>query len=351
MARTLGEKSETSPPLISIVINSYNYGHLLPRLLSSISGQSFSDYEVVMVNDCSTDETDEVVEDFITNNPDIEFTYIRNEKRKGIGAGQTSGIYASSGEYLMFADADDWLDDDCLQVLASRAKETGADRIIGSFRYVDESGKVLKKQTINGNNMDRWLFTMQQANLFRRSIFIDNGIIISNTRFQDNESVFKFDMYCKSVSYVQEIAYNYLVHTSDSRDNQMIFKKMMEKDTFWETRPLFKLYREEIYDRLSGDDRLFFEYSVLRFYYSLILQRVQGLKREQAYGVYEQIRCDMLSYFPNYLQNSLVRKRPVGNSVIRKMVAPVCCTMEKVGIMKPMLRLYAWWTRSHMIVN
>ena len=189
-------------PFVSLVINNYNYGHFLPRLFDSIVSQSFTDYEVVIVNDCSIDDSDSVIREFIENNPDKRIRYINSKKRLGIGEGQNSGLAAADGIYVMFIDADDWMDPDCLEILVSKAKADNADRVIGSFRYVDTDGKILKKQIIEGDLNSRWLYTMQQANLFRRSIFVENGIRISNTRFQDNESVLRFNEFCTSVSYV-----------------------------------------------------------------------------------------------------------------------------------------------------
>ena len=72
-----------SEPFISIVLICYNYANLLPRSLNSIANQTFRDYEIVMVNNGSTDNTEEVVFDFIEEHPDIKVNYIKIEKNEG----------------------------------------------------------------------------------------------------------------------------------------------------------------------------------------------------------------------------------------------------------------------------
>ena len=338
-------------PFVSVVINCYNYGRLLPRLFRSIEDQVFRDFEVVIVNDCSTDNSHEAICGFIDSNPDVSVKYIRNERRKGIGEGQNSGAYASSGKYLMFVDADDWMDPDCLQILADKAAEEDSDRVIGSYRYVNDEGKVLKEQIIDGDLSTRWFYTMQQANLFKRSVYVDNGIVIGNSRYQDNEATFRFDMFCRRVSYVQAIAFNYYIHVSESRDNQSIYEKMVKGDAYWRTAPLFETYRAEIYDKLTDSDRALFEYAVIRFYYSLILQRAQGMTYRQSREIYDIIKAEFKGSFPEYLHNELVFKKPIGNGWIRRRVAAICAVLEKTGTMKLFLLPYSIITRNRRIMN
>lgn len=337
-------------PFVSMVINCYNYGCLLPRLFSSIRGQTFKDFEVVIVNDCSTDDSDLVISAFIDSNPDIRVKYIRNEKRKGIGEGQNAGAFAASGRYLMFIDADDWMEDDCLETLVGSTVDE-PDRVIGSYRYVDAQGKVLKEQVIDGDLSTRWFYTMQQANLFKRSVYVGNNITISNSRFQDNEATFRFDMFCRSVSYVQKITYNYYIHSSESRDNSEIYQKMVEGNDYWLTGDLFRKYKDDIYDNLDSADKSLFEYAVIRFYYSIILQRVQGLRYRQAREIYGIIRHSFIENFPDYLKNEHIRERRVGNDRTRRMVVPMCSLVEKTRMMGPFLFLYTLFTKNHTIMN
>jgi glycosyltransferase involved in cell wall biosynthesis len=90
-------------PLVSVIIPCYRQGHLLPEALESVLAQTYPAVEAVVVNDGSPDDTDEVVHRYL---PRVR--YVRQQNR-GLPAARNAGIRASSGQYLLFLDADDLL--------------------------------------------------------------------------------------------------------------------------------------------------------------------------------------------------------------------------------------------------
>jgi glycosyltransferase involved in cell wall biosynthesis len=99
--------------LFSIVIPAYNYAHLLPRAIESALAQSGEDYEVLVIDDGSTDATPEVVAELQRQHP-RRFIYLRQENR-GAAAVRNRGVRETRGEYLLFLDADDRLLPDALE--------------------------------------------------------------------------------------------------------------------------------------------------------------------------------------------------------------------------------------------
>jgi glycosyltransferase involved in cell wall biosynthesis len=116
-------------PLVSIIIPCYRLAHLLPEALQSVFDQRHPAVEAVVVNDGSPDDTDRVVQPYLSR-----ITYVRQENR-GPSAARNAGVRASSGRYLLFLDADDllhpraieWLTeaaggrDDCLVIMGYRS--------------------------------------------------------------------------------------------------------------------------------------------------------------------------------------------------------------------------------------
>ena len=91
-------------PKISVVIPTYNCGALIPEALDSIFAQTFTDFEVIVVDDGSTDNTRDVVSRY---REDIRYIYQNN---KGVSAARNAGIKEARGQYIAFLDADDlWL--------------------------------------------------------------------------------------------------------------------------------------------------------------------------------------------------------------------------------------------------
>lgn len=92
--------------MISIIIPVYNQADKIVATLESIEKQSFSDYEIIIVNDGSTDNLDEVFTNFIKNSKRQNHYLFINQENKGAPAARNRGFKESSGEYLFFCDAD-----------------------------------------------------------------------------------------------------------------------------------------------------------------------------------------------------------------------------------------------------
>ena len=96
----------TGSPLVSVIVPTFNRAHVLNRTLDSILAQTFRDYEVVIIDDGSTDGTRSLVEPYLDGNP---ITYLYQEN-KGVAQARNTGVENSHGSYLAFCDSDDfWL--------------------------------------------------------------------------------------------------------------------------------------------------------------------------------------------------------------------------------------------------
>ena len=96
------EHQQHTNPLVSVIIPCYNHAQFLPDAIRSVQQQTYSPVEIVVVNDGSTDDTETVAKQFDT----VKHIYQTN---RGLSAARNTGIEHSSGEFLVFLDADDWL--------------------------------------------------------------------------------------------------------------------------------------------------------------------------------------------------------------------------------------------------
>src|SRR5687768_5097778 len=95
-------------PSISIVIAVYNGAATLARSLDSIATQTYRDFEIICVDDGSTDETHQKIITWQKSHPDIAMTILQNEDNLGLTASLNRSIAAANGEYIARIDADDW---------------------------------------------------------------------------------------------------------------------------------------------------------------------------------------------------------------------------------------------------
>lgn len=99
------DRAEPGPerPLVSIIVPTYNRAHLLPRAVGGVLAQTYDRFELLIIDDCSTDNTAEVVEGF----GDARIRYIRQPKNGGVSAARNRGLREAKGELIAFLDSDD----------------------------------------------------------------------------------------------------------------------------------------------------------------------------------------------------------------------------------------------------
>jgi glycosyltransferase involved in cell wall biosynthesis len=116
---------ETANPTVSVILPTHNRAHLLDRAIRSALDQSYKDFELIVIDDGSTDETEQVVRGF----GDDRIVYLHHEENRGAAAARNTGLRAARGEYVAFLDSDgEWLPhklDRQMKVLAEASPAVG----------------------------------------------------------------------------------------------------------------------------------------------------------------------------------------------------------------------------------
>ena len=126
--------------MISVIIPIYNCERLLSRCLDSILTQSYNDFEVLLVNDGSTDGTANVCKEYVEKT-EGKFRYIE-KVNGGVSSARNIGINNANGEYICFVDADDYVHQDYLKCLYVSACECDADLVMCTIASNDDCGSV-----------------------------------------------------------------------------------------------------------------------------------------------------------------------------------------------------------------
>jgi glycosyltransferase involved in cell wall biosynthesis len=115
------EDSESKQPLVSVIIPCYNYGHFLKKAVESVLMQTYTNFEIIIVNDGSADDTRQIAEDLITSNPNHRMHLINQPNSGKPAVARNKGIERSKGEYILCLDADDMINTaflkECVAVL------------------------------------------------------------------------------------------------------------------------------------------------------------------------------------------------------------------------------------------
>ncbi len=133
--------------MISVVMPAYNVEKYISKAIDSVIAQSYTDWELIIVDDCSTDNTVSIIESYVE-----KYSNIRLIKREinsgGCRLPRFDGILAAKGEFVCPIDSDDFIGGDYLQKCILRQKETQADIVLGRMVFCDEQGSLLKNRSI-----------------------------------------------------------------------------------------------------------------------------------------------------------------------------------------------------------
>lgn len=124
--------------LISVIIPVYNTEKYLKRCLDSVIGQSYDNLEIIVVDDCSTDSSPQILEEYAAKDSRIKI--LRHDVNSGLFQARLTGMEAASGDYFGFLDSDDYISLDYYRALVYRAVETESDITVGKIVHEDSSG-------------------------------------------------------------------------------------------------------------------------------------------------------------------------------------------------------------------
>lgn len=121
--------------MISIIVPVYNTQKYLRKCVLSVFSQTYKDFELILVNDCSTDQSLSLCKDF--ESKDRRVRVIDKKQNEGVDKARFSGLEEAIGESIFFLDSDDWLDDRALQLLNDRMTSCNCDIVVGGGkRYI-----------------------------------------------------------------------------------------------------------------------------------------------------------------------------------------------------------------------
>ena len=118
---------------ISVIVPVYNVAQYLPQCVDSILSQDYGDLEVILVDDGSTDDSGRICDQYAEKDSRVR---VIHQKNGGAAAAKNAGLRMAAGDYLAFADSDDYLEPGAYGFLMKTIQETGADAVEGSFREI-----------------------------------------------------------------------------------------------------------------------------------------------------------------------------------------------------------------------
>lgn len=219
---------------LSIIIPTYNNGAFLDECLQSVLNQKTSyNYQIIVINDGSTDNTDKILQKYSENQKFI----VCAQKNQGVSVARNKGIDLARGRYLMFVDSDDRLTDVAIEALMFTALEKDADVVAGNYYSVSYNGKAKQKASMYKDgeiNPERNLHGQPWAKVYKSQLF-------NNLRFPNGywfeDSIFAQIVWplASSVYTVSEYVYEYRTNPHGISRSSLVKYKALDSLYITET--------------------------------------------------------------------------------------------------------------------
>ena len=218
-------------PIISIIVPIYNVGKYLPRCIESILNQTFNNFELILVNDGSTDNSGVVCDDYAKKDTRIKIIHKSNG---GVSSARNAGLYVAKGEYIGFVDPDDYIDKNMYEKLYRLCIDNNSDIAICRFNR-EINGKIQNKESteeiIELNNMEA-MNELFKGNLYRFSLCNKlfskkcfNDVLFPEGRIhEDLSTTYKLFANSKKAVYIDYYGYIYV-----KRENSILTSTYNEK--------------------------------------------------------------------------------------------------------------------------
>ena len=284
-------------PKISIIVPVYAAEAFLSKCLDSILAQTYSDWECLLIDDGSPDNSGTICDEYANKDSRIK---VFHRKNKGVSSARNYGLEKSCGEWTIFVDSDDWIDKTCFQDCVAIIDKCDVDILQFGYRKVTFSGEVISEHIYRNNYSKaseyaqlRYKNLCAAGSLIRSSVIRNNSICFrEGVKYAEDQmfimNCMKFSQY---IMYHSKIYYNYHINYQSAVHNAKIEDKInscyeiesfVSDDRFygrWKDNLLFNFLMDFILNYNIDDICL---KSLLKEF-SLNVNNLYGLKRKLIY--------------------------------------------------------------------
>lgn len=293
---------------VSIVIPVYNAQKYLEFCFATLEKQTFQNFEVIFVNDGSTDNSLSMIENYVLQHK--EKSYVYSKENGGQSSARNLALTKVQGEYIAFLDCDDYLADDYLEVLYNTAKKHDSDMVVSGQKKVAENGEVLENIVYDVEKYPKCILRRLNfsGKLYRKSYLIDKHhmqFAVGKT-YEDNPFNLVMLFLAKNLQVLSYAGYYQVVHQGSTTTKKIVEEKLPLEEIEYSVKYVLS-YENEI------NDKELFSYTLMSFLTYFLFQA----NKKHMYLSLEDRKSDleiilkvskfsrriMHTYFPKYWKN------------------------------------------------
>lgn len=323
-------------PKVSIIIPVYNSEKFINKCVDSVLEQSFKDYEIILINDGSKDNSKEILNEYKEKYPE-KITVIHQENM-GVSKTRNNAIKMAKGKYIMFIDNDDFIDKDYIDVFVKEIEEQDYDVVLGGYRRPNEEGKIVKELKLPQEEWAKFMIFAPWAKIYKKDYLIKNNIEFLPVNIgEDVYFNLQAMMISNKIKIIDYIGYNWYFNTgSVSNTTQKNIKNLQ----------VYELLNS-CYDVLKKKNILKEHYEIIEMYFIryivwFLLFSTKKVEYKTIKEEYNKIFKWLEERFPDYKKNKLLGiTKPKGEILSVRLTVYIFMLAHKLKLGKVLLLIYS----------
>lgn len=298
---------------VSMIVPVYNVEIYLRKCLDSLVNQSFKDMEIIVVNDGSTDSSNEIIQEYAHQYHNIK---VIQKTNGGLSSARNLGVKISQGEYIGFVDSDDYIEEKMIEVMYNKAISKDFDLVMCDFNEIHDdsilpytchlSEDLFSKDDIKKHMVDyypsawnklykRWIFDVVQ---FKEGIW-----------FEDVEMGYRMLPYLNRIGVLHEHFYNYLIRKGSitSTVDLRIYHYIDNWNgivNYYKQKKLYEKYHDEL------------EYCYVRYLFATFIKTAAKYDKKEYNKAVQKAIEEVKIHFPDYKKNQYLIKKSLKNQYL-----------------------------------
>lgn len=287
-------------PKATVIVPVYNVEAYLEKCVQSILAQTEPDFELLLVDDGSTDHSGALCDQLAQKDPRIQ---VIHQKNQGLGGARNTGIQAAAGDWVLLVDSDDWIEPELLEKTLEAGLREEADLVMFGFRSVDEQGNTLQTfvedvptdQGLTLKDHPDLLMTAPSAwrRLYRRELLSRTGILYPpRVWYEDIRTTPKLLAAASRVVFLSYVGYDYLSRTGSITKNQNADRN---REILWAFDDLLPYFQDQgLFERYRQ------ELCYLTLFHAYLTASVRVLLIDRKHPLLGEFRDYLNKWFPDY---------------------------------------------------
>lgn len=240
---------------VSVIVPIYNVEKYIGKCVDSIRNQDYPNIEIILVDDGSPDKSPQIIDEMASNDDRIK---VIHEKNGGVSSARNRGIAAATGEYIMFVDGDDWVDDDYVSYFVDLIEKHGCDIGMDKNNYmVEKTMSADKSYRVSAEKAIEWiylgtLFVAVWNKIYKTSLLRESGVLFNEEIWYGEGMLFNIEcLQCVEEVAIGEKAVYHQTYNPDSAMRSFNLESNFCGIVLWNFKKMYGRRNQELLKELG----------------------------------------------------------------------------------------------------